>query len=85
MKEALEARAFASNQILAKLDECFRIIGEKPPKTSGQLQETFGPRRRAHGEVTGRNLARLRGHHPQVPGSEFPAVVIPIATSALHQ
>jgi len=41
IKEALEARAFASNQILAKLDECFRIIGEKPAKTSGQLQETF--------------------------------------------
>jgi ferritin-like metal-binding protein YciE len=41
IKEALEARAFASNQILAKLDECFRIIEEKPAKTSGQLQETF--------------------------------------------
>jgi exodeoxyribonuclease V alpha subunit len=24
--------------------------------------------------------ARLRGHHPQVAGSEFPAVVIPLAT-----
>ena len=89
IKEALEARAFASNQILAELDECFRIIGEKPAKTSGQLQETFGPLRRAQGEVrlwrTGRNFARLRGHHPQVPGSEFPAVVIPIATLALHK
>ena len=41
IKEALEARAFASNQILAKLNECFRIIDEKPAKTSGQLQETF--------------------------------------------
>jgi ferritin-like metal-binding protein YciE len=30
IKEAIEARAFASNQILAKLNECFRIIGEKP-------------------------------------------------------
>jgi ferritin-like metal-binding protein YciE len=39
--EAIEARAFASNQILAKLDECFRIIGEKPGKSTGQLQETF--------------------------------------------
>jgi hypothetical protein len=28
IKEAIEARAFASNQILAKLDECFRMIGE---------------------------------------------------------
>jgi ferritin-like metal-binding protein YciE len=41
IKEAIEARAFASNQILAKLDECFRIIGEKPTKSTGQLQETF--------------------------------------------
>ena len=41
IKEAIEARAFASNQILAKLDECFRIIGEKAGKSTGQLQETF--------------------------------------------
>jgi ferritin-like metal-binding protein YciE len=41
IKEAIEARAFASKQILAKLDECFRIIGEKPGTSSGQLQETF--------------------------------------------
>jgi ferritin-like metal-binding protein YciE len=39
--EAIEARAFVSKQILEKLDECFRIIGEKPVKSSGQLQETF--------------------------------------------
>ena len=41
IKEAIEARAFASKQTLAKLDECFRIIGEKPGTSSGQLQETF--------------------------------------------
>ena len=41
IKETLEARAFASNQILAKLDECFRIIGEKPGNSIGQLQQTF--------------------------------------------
>ena len=40
IKEAIEARAFVSKQTLAKLDECFRIIGEKPIKPSGQLQET---------------------------------------------
>ena len=39
IKEAIEARAFASKQTLAKLDECFRIIGEKPGTSSGQLQE----------------------------------------------
>jgi ferritin-like metal-binding protein YciE len=41
VKEAIEGRAFISNQILEKLDESFRIIGEKPGKSTGQLQETF--------------------------------------------
>ena len=41
IKEAVEARAFISKQILAKLDECFRIIGEKPGNSTGRLQETF--------------------------------------------
>jgi ferritin-like metal-binding protein YciE len=41
VKEAIEARAIVSKQILEKLDECFRIIGEKPGKSTGQLQETF--------------------------------------------
>ena len=41
IKEAIEARAFVSKQILDKLDECFRVIGEKPGKSMGQLQETF--------------------------------------------
>jgi ferritin-like metal-binding protein YciE len=41
IKEAIEARAFVSKQILEKLDECFRIIGEKPGKSTGQLQETL--------------------------------------------
>ena len=41
IKEAIEARAFVSKQTLAKLDECFRIIGEKPGTSTGRLQETF--------------------------------------------
>lgn len=41
IKEALEARAFASNQILAKLDECFRMIGEKPVKVDSRLHDVF--------------------------------------------
>ena len=41
IKEAVQARAFVNGQILAKLDECFKIIGEKPTKSTGQLQETF--------------------------------------------
>lgn len=41
IKEAVEARALISDQILAKLDECFRLIGEKPVKLSGRLHDVF--------------------------------------------
>lgn len=41
IKEVLESRALISNQILAKLDECFRLIGEKPMKPSGRLHDVF--------------------------------------------
>ena len=41
IKEALEARAFISEQALAKIDRCFEIIGEKPVKGTGRLQEVF--------------------------------------------
>src|SRR6516225_7489767 len=41
VKEALEARVFVSQQILEKLDQCFKLIGEKPVQFSGRLQEVF--------------------------------------------
>ena len=41
VQEALEARAFASEQILAKIDECFRLVGEKPVKTPTHLHDMF--------------------------------------------
>ena len=41
IKEALEARAFISEQALAKIDRCFELIGEKPVKGTGRLQEIF--------------------------------------------
>jgi ferritin-like metal-binding protein YciE len=41
IKEALDAREFISGQILSRLDECFRIIGEKPVKLSGRLHDVF--------------------------------------------
>ena len=41
IKEALEARAFISEQILTKLDECFRLLGEKPVQLTGRLEEVF--------------------------------------------
>ena len=41
IKEALDAREFISTQILTRLEECFRLIGEKPVKVSGRLHDIF--------------------------------------------
>ena len=41
VQEALEARAFVTERNLEALDRCFEIIGEKPVKLSGRLQEVF--------------------------------------------
>jgi ferritin-like metal-binding protein YciE len=41
VKEALESRAFIADQNLETLDRCFEMIGEKPVKLSGRLQEVF--------------------------------------------
>ena len=41
IKEVLNARAFISESILKRLDECFRIIGAQPTKPEGKLQEIF--------------------------------------------
>lgn len=41
IKEALEARAFVHGNMIASLDQCFKLIGEQPVKLTGRLQETF--------------------------------------------
>src|SRR3974390_1085849 len=41
IKEALDARQLISSQIMNKLDECFRILGEKPAKVNLRLHEVF--------------------------------------------
>jgi ferritin-like metal-binding protein YciE len=41
IKEALESRSFISSQIIDKLDECFRLIGDKPVKPTGRLYDIF--------------------------------------------
>ena len=41
IKEALQARVFVSNKILATLDEAFKLIGEKPMQMSGRLLDVF--------------------------------------------
>ena len=41
IQEALAARAFVSQQNLEKLDEVFKIIGEKPVNVAGPLHDVF--------------------------------------------
>jgi ferritin-like metal-binding protein YciE len=41
IQEALAARAFVSQQTLEKLDETFRLIGEKPVNVTGRLHDIF--------------------------------------------
>src|SRR5215472_14751670 len=41
IKEALDARELVSSQIIARLDECFKLIGEKPAKINERLHEVF--------------------------------------------
>jgi Mn-containing catalase len=41
IKEALDARELVSSQILNRLDECFRLIGEKPAKVYQRMHEVF--------------------------------------------
>jgi ferritin-like metal-binding protein YciE len=41
IKEALDARELVSSQILNRLDECFKLIGEKPTKINQQLHDVF--------------------------------------------
>jgi ferritin-like metal-binding protein YciE len=41
IKEALEARAFIAEKVLATQDRCFDLIGEKPVMGTSRLQEIF--------------------------------------------
>jgi ferritin-like metal-binding protein YciE len=41
IKEALDAREFISTQILSRLDECFRLIGEKPVPRDEKFYDEF--------------------------------------------
>jgi ferritin-like metal-binding protein YciE len=41
IKEAIDARVFVSEKILSQIDQCFKLLGEKPVALSGRLQEVF--------------------------------------------
>jgi ferritin-like metal-binding protein YciE len=53
IKEALESRAWISEKDLSAIDRCFELIGEKPVKLSGRVQEVFAEEfRRELAEIT---------------------------------
>ncbi|MEN6370786.1 MAG: DUF892 family protein [Armatimonadota bacterium] len=41
IKDALQARAFVSNNVLNTIDKCFDMIGENPVKPTGRLHDVF--------------------------------------------
>ncbi len=60
IQEALESRAWISEKDLSAIDRCFELIGEKPVKLSGRLQETFVEDfRRELGEIQNPMAKRL--------------------------
>lgn len=72
VKEALEARAFVSEKVLATLDQCFKLIGEQPTQDNSRLHETFVEDfRRELSEIpnpAARHLFILvKGHPPDSP------------------
>ena len=60
VQEALTARAFVSQQNLARLDEAFKLIGEKPVSVTGPLHDVFVEDfRRELGEIQSPEARRL--------------------------
>ena len=60
VKEALDARIFISDKIQSTLDECFKVIGQKPVNTKGRLHEVFAEDfRRELAEIESRDGRRL--------------------------
>jgi ferritin-like metal-binding protein YciE len=41
IKEGLDARQLVTSQILSRLDECFKIIGQKPAKVNQRMHDVF--------------------------------------------
>src|SRR3974390_3765808 len=60
IQEALAARAFVSQRNLEKLDEAFKLIGEKPVSVTGTLHDVFVEDfRRELGEIQSPEARRL--------------------------
>jgi ferritin-like metal-binding protein YciE len=60
IKEALEARAFASEKTLEKVDQAFKLLGEQPTKLTGRLHDVFVEDfRKELGEIQSSEARRL--------------------------
>ena len=60
VKEVLDARIFIFDKIQNTLDECFKIIGQKPVNTKGRLHEVFAEDfRRELAEIESKEGRRL--------------------------
>ncbi len=60
IKEALDARVFISDKIMSTLDECFKVIGQKPVNTKGRLHDVFAEDfRRELAEIESKEGRRL--------------------------
>ena len=60
IQEALEARVFVSQKIMSTIDQCFKLIGERPVQLSGHLYEVFAEDfRRELAEIQNPTVRRL--------------------------
>ncbi len=60
IKEALDARVFIYDKILTTLDECFKVIGQKPVKTNGRMLDVYAEEvRREAAEIESKDGRRL--------------------------
>ena len=41
IKEALESRGMIASQVLSRLDECFKLLNEKPVKVNQRMRDVF--------------------------------------------
>jgi len=90
IQEALSARAFVSQQDLAKLDEAFKLIGEKPVSVTGKLHDVFVEDfRRELAEIQSPEAKRLfvlakANHLSHMGTAEYVALVAAADVSGNH-
>jgi ferritin-like metal-binding protein YciE len=90
IQEPLAARAFVSQQDLAKLDEAFKLIGEKPVSVTGKLHDVFVEDfRRELAEIQSPEARRLfvlakANHLSHMRTAEYVALVAAADVSGNH-